>query len=332
MRHRHPTAPPSPELTTVCLFGLLAEINGWLLTTAGVTVLCDPVLEGPLDFGIPDVYRASRRVLPSTGVLETLPPLDALLITQGLDDHAHDRTLRRLSQLDPHLPVIAPPSAARTLTHLFRNVTFLTSKSRRVALPYLGLDALPTVRLPPSESAVDLAVITPRSRRGLPGLSVRATSGALVGPPWQSRENGYVLSATQPGGGPSIYIEPHVEFDRAELSRLAPVDAVITPVNGQGLPGFELVHGPDASLELVKVLQPRWVVPMPNGDVEASGLAAPFISSVGAPAEFERRLRGNGAGRTWRRAPPEVVGVRPGKPFTLDLQQPRSPNRNSAVR
>eukprot|EP00966_Prymnesium_polylepis_P319067 7369319-Prymnesium_polylepis.1 len=42
------------------------EINGWLLSTSGVTVLVDPVLEGELDFGIPGIYSASKRVLPST--------------------------------------------------------------------------------------------------------------------------------------------------------------------------------------------------------------------------------------------------------------------------
>merc|ERR1712216_605156 len=61
----------SPAATTLTYL----EINGWLLSAGGVNVLCDPVLEGPLDFGIPDIYSASKRVLPPTGLIDTLPPL-----------------------------------------------------------------------------------------------------------------------------------------------------------------------------------------------------------------------------------------------------------------
>lgn len=290
------------------------EINGWLLTAAGVTVLCDPVLDGPLDFGIPGVYEASKRVLPASGLVDTLPPLDALLITQGLDDHAHVRTLRQLARRDPELPVIAPPSARPVLERAaLRNVRYITSRSRRVDLPYLGLDALPTIRLPASQDA-DEATIVPR-RGGAAdgdGLLVRATSGALVGPPWQRRENGYIVRSRETSGCPTLYLEPHVEFDADELARLGPVDAVITPVSGQTLPGFELVHGPAASVELVATLQPKWVLPMSNGAVDATGLSAPLIEAVGSSEEFERGLRERGVTA-------EVLGVEPAVPITLEL-------------
>ena len=305
---------PSPSAATATLTYL--EINGWLLTAAGVTVLCDPVLDGPLDFGIPGVYEASKRVLPASGLIDTLPPLDALLITQGLDDHAHARTLRQLARLDPELPVIAPPSARPALERAaLRNVRYITSRSRRVDLPYLGLDALPTIRLPASQDA-DEATIEPRRRGGAAagggGLLVRATSGALVGPPWQRRENGYVVRSVEGGGCPTLYLEPHVEFDADELARLGPVDAVITPVSGQTLPGFELVHGPAASVELVATLRPRWVLPMCNGAVDATGLSAPLIEAIGSSEEFERGLRARGVSA-------EVLEVEPGAPITLEL-------------
>ena len=86
-----------------------------------------------------------------------------------------------------------------------------------------------------------------------PFLQVIATAGALVGPPWQARENGYVVRSS----ARSLYVEPHVEFDEAELRRLAPVDAVISPVSGQALPGIELVHGVADALRLVRALRPR---------------------------------------------------------------------------
>ena len=298
------------------------EINGWLYTGAGVTVLIDPVLEGALDFGIPRLYSAQKRTLPSSGLIDTLPPLDALLITQGLDDHAHARTLAALRDRDPTLPVIAAPSCRPVLERGgFERTTYLASTSQRLQLPYLGLDGLPPVRLPPSRAFAGTATIVPRRRRGGrsyaaagsdQGLTVRATSGALVGPPWQRRENGYVLRPRTPRGGASVYLEPHVEFDAAELADIAPVDVVITPTSGQTLPGFELVHGPDAALSLVECLRPRWVLPMSNGAVDAAGLSAPFISEIGGRGDFERRLRAsNVAGSA------EVVAVQPGEPVVV---------------
>ena len=148
------------------------------------------------------------------------------------------------------------------------------------------------------------------------------TSGALVGPPWQRRENGYVIKPRKAGGAPSLYIEPHVEFDPEELGQLSGgVDVVVTPITGQGLPGFELVHGPSASADLVRRLRPRWVVPMCNGDVDASGASAPFIKQIGSREEFRSGLRlgasvsGAGAG-----APAvEVIDVRPGQPISFAL-------------
>ena len=294
------------------------EINGWLLTTAGVTVLIDPVLEGGLDFGIPDVYSARKRVLPANGLVNTLPPLDALLITQGLDDHAHARTLECIARVDPQLPVIAPPSARPVLERRFRDVRYLTSNERRIDLPYLGLDTLPIIRLSPG-SGCARATIEPRAdgRGSSPssghGLVVQATSGALVGPPWATRENGYVLRPVEPSSAPSLYLEPHVEFDETELTRCAPVDVVITPISGQGLPGFELVHGPSESIALCRTLKPRYIVPMGNGEVDATGLSAPLIREIGSRDEFRRALQAHGSMRA------EVVDVVPGVPLSVTL-------------
>lgn len=310
----HTAAARATSSSSACSLTYL-EINGWLITCGGVTVLVDPVLDGNLDFGIPAVYTAAKRVLPAQGLLDTLPALDALLITQGLDDHAHLRTLEKLAKSDPQLPVYAPPSARATLEAVrFEDVTYLASQSRRIELPYLGFDALPSIRLPAASKNLDTALIRPRdapTASGM-GLSVRATSGALVGPPWQQRENGYVLRAGRRADGVSLYIEPHVEFDKDELRDIAPVDAVITPISGQGLPGFELVHGSDASIDLIKRLQARCVLPMRNGAVDASGLSAPLICEIGRSDDrsFERALRTAGSMA-------EVMNVRPGEPVTV---------------
>ncbi len=67
-------------------------------------------------------------------------------------------------------------------------------------------------------------------------------TGALVGPPWSKRENGFVLREAAPGGA-SLYYEPHCDFDAASVSAAAPVDVVVTPPASQILLGYPLVGG-----------------------------------------------------------------------------------------
>ena len=52
-------------------------------------------------------------------------------------------------------------------------------------------------------------------------------TGALVGPPWSKRQNGYVLREAAGGGsgsaGASLYYEPHCDFDVAAVTRVGQV-------------------------------------------------------------------------------------------------------------
>jgi L-ascorbate metabolism protein UlaG (beta-lactamase superfamily) len=246
------------------------EVNGFLLSTSDRTILIDPLLEGPLDFGLSSsIYQGSKRVLPEYGLTECLPPrIDCILITQGLDDHAHLPTLQKLKTKFPMILVIAPPSARPTL----QKAGFLGNNVRYIRP---GQDSK---LFPDAHSA---------SR-----LTIRATQGALVGPPWQARENGYIITGSS---CPSIYIEPHVEFQKRALEQLAPVDVVISPISGQGLaPGFELVHGPQETLKLCHILKPRCLVPINNGELHTIGALSPFITEIGSAREFQELLEVSG--------------------------------------
>ena len=68
--------------------------------------------------------------------------------------------------------------------------------------------------------------------------------GALLGPPWQQKENGYIIRPTiiSKKVFKSIYYEPHCMNDPEELANYE-VDIVITPIVSQELPAFTLVAG-----------------------------------------------------------------------------------------
>lgn len=107
-------------------------------------------------------------------------------------------------------------------------------------------------------------------------------------------------------------MEPHAEFNAEELRKLAPVDVVITPVVGQSLPAFELVHDSRSSLALVQALRPTTVVPMGNGEINAVGITAKLVWPVGTLAEFETKLGQSGLGA-------ELARVEPGVPVWIGV-------------
>ncbi|KAG7367861.1 beta-lactamase-like protein [Nitzschia inconspicua] len=314
----------------------------------GMTVLIDPILEGPLDFGIPDIFTGTKRILPTTGLTELLPlqHIDCLLLTQGLDDHAHVQTLTKLRNCDEFsndTPIVAPLSAKSALEAsgwygTTNNIRFIEHGQE-------------TQIVPQQQQQQQQQGAARTSRHHTTPLSIRATIGALVGPPWQKRENGYLLTCASSSSSSSssdntdttpttttiaknnnsnkrknptvsLYIEPHVEFDPNELSRYAPVDVVITPTTGQTLPGFELVHGPKDSVHLIDTLQPRFVVPMPNADIDTSGWAAPLVRTVGSPTDFERGVANNGSRKrrgSDRSTTPTIVSVEAGRDVVIEL-------------
>lgn len=234
------------------------EGNSWIWEVIGVRLLIDPVLVGNLDFGIPWLYDASKKLLKEYK-LEDLPEIDLLLITQNFDDHCHPRTLEPLSKMFPNLQVISTPNAEPTLSKLFERVIYLEpGHSTRFT-----------------------------GRNGME-ITVRASAGPVLGPPWQRPENGYFIEAKDPKF--SIYYEPHCVYNRSLLERER-ADVIVTPVVKQLLPLFTLVSGQEDAVELARVLQAKIVVPMKNGDLESKGFLTKLISSVGSVEDFRGLLQ-----------------------------------------
>ncbi len=91
------------------------ESNSWSLQAGDLKFLIDPVFY-QLHFGIPSLYRGNKRVIDGPRELYSLSQdLDFILISQGLDDHAHKPTLSRLAQIVPKMKNVVAPSAKPVL-------------------------------------------------------------------------------------------------------------------------------------------------------------------------------------------------------------------------
>ncbi|XP_028768222.1 uncharacterized protein LOC114725817 isoform X2 [Neltuma alba] len=233
------------------------EGNSWLWNVGGANILVDPILVGNLDFGIPWLYDAAKKLLKKFQ-LSDLPEINYLLITQSLDDHCHLKTLRPLSEKSPNLKIIATPNAKELLDPLFKNVTYLE----------------------PGQTSDIEASNGSRIR-------VKATAGPVLGPPWQRPENGYIVESPQ--GQLTLYYEPHCVYNQGFIEK-EQVDIVITPVIKQLLPKFTLVSGQEDAVKLAKLLQAKFIVPMKNGDLDSKGLLASLVRAEGTVESFKELL------------------------------------------
>ncbi|CAJ1932281.1 unnamed protein product [Sphenostylis stenocarpa] len=233
------------------------EGNSWLWNVGGTNILVDPILVGNLDFGIPWLYDAAKKVLKQFQLID-LPEINCLLITQSLDDHCHLKTLKPFSQKFPNIRVIATPNAKSLLDPLFRNVTYLE----------------------PGQSS---DIETNYGSK----VNVKATAGPVLGPPWQRPENGYLV--TSPQGQLSLYYEPHCVYSQSYIEK-EKADIVITPVIKQLLPNFTLVSGQEDAVKLAKLLQAKFIVPMKNGDLDSKGLLASLVRGEGTVESFKELL------------------------------------------
>lgn len=239
------------------------ESNSWVFKYGGLSLAVDPVLVGNLDFGIPLLYSGSRVYLDGEKELQTIvETCNYVLLSQGFDDHAHTPTLKRLRSLKPSMTYICPPSALAILKSC-------------------GIKEYNVKLISPGEqlSIVEKDV----------SLNIRATSGALLGPPWQATENGYIVTARD---FPSVYYEPHVMFDATELADTS-IDFVVTPIVAQKLPGYTLVDGGAKVIELCRLLKAKAIIPMANGELAQSGILTQLLLTEGAAGvkQFEDLLR-----------------------------------------
>jgi L-ascorbate metabolism protein UlaG (beta-lactamase superfamily) len=227
------------------------DSNSWLIEIGNKTILLDPWLVGPLTFANLDWvfkgYRPQERSIPEN--------IDLILLSQGLEDHAHPPTLK---QLDHSLPVVASVNATKVVKQLgYTQVTTLAHGE--------------TFRWDQS-------------------VEITAIPGSPIGP--TSIENGYLLKELATGF--TLYYEPH-GYHSPSLKEFAPVDVIITPLIDLALPVLgAVIQGRKKAVEVAQWLQPQVMLSTAaGGDVIFEGLLVSLLKAVGTVEEFRSLLQDN---------------------------------------
>lgn len=291
----------------------------------------DP-LASQLDFGIPWGYRANKKVMSEIDTINAI--CDArpshCLLTMGLDDHTHLPTLRKLMDRMPEIRFVVAPSCREKL------------------IGGLGIDP---DRITVLDHGGSCDVVS-GSGGSASDVTITATRGALVGPPWQERENGYLMEVLpsrigakdddvndrgsakdweEGGDGPrarrrrlGVYYEPHGDVVLGDIESMT-ADVVISPVIEQSLPAqvpppgrFTLVYGGERTLEIAETLRATVILPLGNGELDIDGPLSGLVAASGNVEEFEmlvdRRNQGCASIEDRRM---EVARAMPGVPITV---------------
>lgn len=227
------------------------DSNTWLIELQQTTILLDPWLVGSLTFGNQSwLFEGSRKVernIPQN--------IDLILLSQGLEDHAHPPTLERL---DRQIPVVASPNAAKVVQKL--NYQHIYSLAHG------------------------------ESYTGSQSIQITAVPGSPLGP--TLTENGYVIEDLIAGN--KIYYEPHGYHSEA-VKTFAPIDVVITPIVDLKIPLLgSIIKGQQEALEICQQLQPQVILPTAaGGDVEFKGILNSLLQAEES-LDFQKRLQQKG--------------------------------------
>lgn len=224
------------------------DSNSWLLEINGKSILIDPWLVGALTFGNMNWLFKGERRNP-----RPIPPkIDLILLSQGLEDHAHPETLK---QLNKNIPVVGSPNAAKVAQ----------------GLGYTQVIALEHGKSYSLENQIEI--------KALPGSPIGPT---LV-------ENAYFLKDLKTGN--TLYYEPH-GYHAPELKQMAPIDVIITPLININLPLVgSIIRGQETALDLAKLVHPQVILPTAAaGDVVYEGLLVSLLKTSGNLEDFRSML------------------------------------------
>ncbi|PSN20044.1 Zn-dependent hydrolase [filamentous cyanobacterium CCP5] len=119
------------------------DTNSWLLELGGMRLLVDPWLVGPLTFGGQGWLFKGVRPRP-VSIPENI---DLILLSQGLEDHAHPATLE---VLDKSIPVVGSDNAAKVARAFGFTQVIALSHGDRHTIGTLDIEALPGAPIGPT--------------------------------------------------------------------------------------------------------------------------------------------------------------------------------------
>ncbi|MEM6838272.1 MAG: MBL fold metallo-hydrolase [Cyanobacteria bacterium P01_C01_bin.120] len=233
------------------MFTTWLDNNSWLWEIADQNILVDPWLIGSLTFSNAGwLFKGEKRhpqPLPSD--------VSFILLSQGLEDHAHPETLQAL---DKSIPVVGSPSAAEAVRNFgFSDVTIINH----------------------GESVT----------RG--DVTIKAVLGAPIGP--TRRENGYVV--TDNATGLKLFYEPHgFHEDTLQVEApvdvvLTPMVTLSLPLVGP------IIRGLKSADELADWLQPQVMLPTTDAaDTEYEGFLVSILKASGSADKVRQRLAAQG--------------------------------------
>ncbi len=227
------------------------DTNSWLIDIGGQRILLDPWLVGSLTFGNAEWLLKGDRRVP----IETPDAVDVILLSQGLEDHAHPPTLQALPK---DWSVVGSQKAADVVNELgYKSVTALEHGQKFVLQDRVEIWALP---------------------------------GAPIGPTLV--ENAYVITDLHTGD--RLYYEPH-GFHSDEAHTLDKVDVIITPIIGITILGLlPVLNGQKTTLALAKSLKPRYILPTGNAEtIDYQGILTKALRLDGTLDEFRQSLQQN---------------------------------------
>lgn len=224
------------------------DSNSWLLELGNKRILLDPWLVGALTFGNQNWLFKGERRTPH----QIPEQIDLILLSQGLEDHAHPETLKKL---DKNIPVVGSPGAAKVA----QSLGYTQVRSLEHGMTY-SLDNQ---------------------------VEILAVPGSPIGP--TTLENGYILKdlATEN----TVYYEPH-GYHSQTLKELAPIDVVITPLINISLPVVgPIIRGQQTALDLAKLVNPQVMLPTAEaGEVVYEGLLVSVLKASGNLEDFRSLL------------------------------------------
>lgn len=226
------------------------DSNSWLIEIDGKRILLDPWLVGKLTFGNQAWLFEGKKNNP-----QPIPEnVDLILLSQGLEDHAHPPTLK---ELDKTIPVVASPNAAKVVRELgYQNIT----------------------------------VLEHQQSHQLKQIEIKAVPGSPIGPTLV--ENGYIITGLE--SGKSIYYEPHgyhSDSIKAETDIdvvITPIINLKLPLLGA------VIKGQKNALEVCQQLHPQVIVSTAaGGDIDFKGMITSILSADGTVEEFNHLLEQN---------------------------------------